>query len=514
MKNNVRRGRRLTHGTVAVVLSVLLVACILFINVIFTSLSRKYNIYTDMTDELMFTLSEEFKTAMSDVAAPVRIRFCHEPDYLEANTLTKYVYETALQIAEAFEWASVDATNANKEPTLFSKYKLTSAGSSLSTSSVIIESGDEFRILSANAFYYANSDGTIWAFNGEEKFAAAILSVTASDLPVAYFTQNHGEKKSEALEELVRSAGYDVRYIDLSKDAPDADARLIVINDPKYDFSAKDPEKGAVSELEAVDRFLASDYGSLMVFLDPLSVGGLSNLREYLYQWGIVVEDSVVRDKQNSVSTDGYSVVGVYNRENVLGASLVADIAGTDSPPKTIFEYAAPITFSDLYSPELSADNGQTTPTPTGAYSYYGSNASRDISAVLRSGEDALAMRDGNPVDASGSYNLMVVSRESRIINNETFSSYVLCTATADFTNDEYVKSNVYANKDILYAAFKQMGRDFIPADLPLKVLPSYDGIEDMTTAQANRWTAALILVLPVVTLAVGAAVVVRRKFK
>ena len=34
MKNNVRRGRRLTHGTVAVVLSVLLVACILFINVI------------------------------------------------------------------------------------------------------------------------------------------------------------------------------------------------------------------------------------------------------------------------------------------------------------------------------------------------------------------------------------------------------------------------------------------------------------------------------------------------
>ena len=226
------------------------------------------------------------------------------------------------------------------------------------------------------------------------------------------------------------------------------------------------------------------------------------------------MEDSVVRDKQNSVSTDGYSVVGVYNRENVLGASLVADIAGTDSPPKTIFEYAAPITFSDLYSPELSADNGQTTPTPTGAYSYYGSNASRDISAVLRSGEDALAMRDGSPVDANGSYNLMVVSRESRIINNETFSSYVLCTATADFTNDEYVKSNVYANKDILYAAFKQMGRDFIPADLPLKVLPSYDSIEDMTTAQANRWTAALILVLPVVTLAVGAAVVVRRKFK
>lgn len=512
MKNTVRRGRRLTHGTVAVVLSALLVACVLFINVIFTSLAGKYNIYTDMTDELVFTLSDSFKTAMSDVASPVRILFCHEPDYLKSNTLTNYVYETALQIAEAFDWASVEAINANREPTLFSKYALTSASSGISTSSVIIESGDEFRILSANAFYYANSDGTIWAFNGEEKFAAAILSVTASDLPVAYFTQNHGEKKSEALEELVRSAGYDVRYIDLSREQPDSDARLIVINDPKYDFSAKDPEKGAASELETVDRFLASDYGSLMVFLDPLSVGGLSNLREYLYQWGIVVEDSVVRDKQNAVSTDGYAVVGVYNTEKVLGSSLVAEIAGTDSPPKTIFEYTAPITFSDLYSPELSADSE--TPVPTGAYAYYGSNASRDVSAVIRSSEDALAMRDGQPVDGNGSYNLMVVSRETRVINNEAFSSYVLCSATADFTNDEYIKSNVYANKDILYAAFKQMGRDFIPADLDLKVLPSYNTIEDMTTAQANRWTAALILALPLAVLAVGAAVVLRRKFR
>ena len=123
-------------------------------------------------------------------------------------------------------------------------------------------------------------------------------------------------------------------------------------------------------------------------------------------------------------------------------------------------------------------------------------------------------MRDGDPVDANGSYNLMVVSRETRLINNEAFSSYVLCSATADFTNDEYIQSNVYANKDILYAAFKQMGRDFIPADLDLKVLPSYNTIEDMTTAQANRWTAVLILVLPVAVLAVGTVVVLRRKFR
>ena len=249
-----------------------------------------------------------------------------------------------------------------------------------------------------------------------------------------------------------------------------------------------------------------------MVFLDPLKLNGLTNLREYLSEWGIVVGDTVVQDKMNSITSNGYSVVASYNYEDVLGASLVSDIANTDSPPKTIFEYAAPIYYSDLYSPVLNSDDGTTT-YPTGSSYYYGNNASRDISTVMRSSADALAVKDGNVTDSRGNYNLMVVSKELRMIDNQEYSSYVLCTATADFTSEKYINSNVYANKDILYSAFKLMGRDFIPADITFKVLESYE-IENMTTAQANRWTAALILVLPCAILITGAVICLRRKFK
>ena len=89
----------------------------------------------------------------------------------------------------------------------------------------------------------------------------------------------------------------------------------------------------------------------------------------------------------------------------------------------------------------------------------------------------------------------------------------MLCTATADFTEDKYINSNVYANRDILYSAFKLMGRDFVPADITFKVLESYE-IEDMTTAEANAWTAVLICVLPAVILITGAVVCIRRRFK
>jgi len=505
-------GKKLRHGTVAVILSIFLIASIILVNVIFTALAYKFNIFTDMTNELVFTLSDAFKDALADVNSPVNIHFCHDPDYLESNTLTKYVYHTALQIAEQFSWVTVDAVDSNKEPTLFSKYALSSASGKISTTSVIIESGEEFRILSVNNFYVANEDGSIWAYNAEEKYAAAILSVTATDLPVAYFTSQHGEAKSAYLEEIVENAGYEVKYIDLTKESIESDARLVVINNPLYDFQAANADDGKNSELEEIDRFLATEYGSLMVFLDPLKLNGLTNLREYLSEWGIVVGDTVVQDKMNSITSNGYSVVGSYNYEKVLGASLVSDIANTDSPPKTIFEYAAPIYYSDIYTPSLTSDDGTNT-YPTGAYSYYGNNANREISAVLRSSADALAVKDGNVTDSRGNYNLMVVTKELRMIDNQEYSSYVLCTATSEFTAEKYINSNVYANKDILYSAFKLMGREFIPADIKFKVLESYE-IENMTTAQANRWTVALVTVLPVIILATGAVVCLRRKFK
>ena len=501
--------RRLRHGTTAIVLSALLIAAVILINVIFTALASKFSLYTDMTDKLIFTLSDAFKDAVSDVQSPVTIRFCLEPDRLNASLMTKYVYDTAQQIAEAFDWVKIEAIDSNKEPTAFAKYALSSASGAVSSTSVIVESGEEFRIFPIESFYVTNEDGSIWAYNAEEKFTLGILSVTSTDLPVAYFTTRHGETRSLYLEQIVENAGYEVKYIDLSKEEISPDARLVVINKPVYDFSPEDKEAGTASELEAIDRFLATEYGSLMVFLDPLKRDGLTNLLNYLEEWGITVGDTIVQDKLNSVSTNGYSVVAQYNTDPVLGSSLVSDIASADSPPKAIFEYAAPIYPSDFYTPVLYDD----TDVPTGSYSFYGNNSLREVSAIMRSSADALAIRDGAVADNKGNYNLMVISSDLRLIDNQEHTSYVLCTATADFTEDKYINSNVYANRDILYSAFKLMGRDFVPADITFKVLESYE-IEDMTTAEANAWTAVLICVLPAVILIVGAVVCIRRRFK
>ncbi len=511
-KTKLHESRNLRHGSVATAVTVLLIAAIVLLNVITTALQSKYGLYTDLSNEETFTLSDAFKEAVSNIDSEITITFCHEPDYLEATSTTMYVYRTALQIAEAFPNVSVRAISINKEPTLFSKYMLTSA-SNIATTSVIVESGTEFRILGINSFYVADDDGTVWAYNGEEKFAANMLSVTSTSLPVAYFTENHGETKSAALEQLVVDAGYEVKYIDLTKDEIDPEARLIIINNPIYDFQGGNAKDTVISELEVIDNFVASNYASVLCFVDPLNLSNLANLQEYLFEWGVKFEDTVVRDKMNAITTDGYSIVGQYVEDGNLGSSLVSTISGTDSPPKTIFKRVAPIAIADIYSPTMTADESGMNMYPTGSYSYSGNNAMREISYVFRASEDAVALKNGEVTDGKGSYGIMTITQEIRTVNNEQFTSYVLCAATSSFTDEDLINSYSYANREIIYAAFKQMGKEFVPASIKFKVFQNYD-IEDMTTNEANTWSVVLVTVLPLIFLAVGAVVVIRRRYR
>ena len=85
----------------------------------------------------------------------------------------------------------------------------------------------------------------------------------------------------------------------------------------------------------------------------------------------------------------------------------------------------------------------------------------------------------------------------------------IVC-GTGEYANSEYLNSNTYANRDILYNTMSLTGRKRILADIDYKVLD--DDTLDITTAQANRWSVALTACIPVVLAVVGTVVYIRRK--
>ena len=455
-RNSFFRSRKFKYGSVATAFTVAFVAIVVIFNIIFSALAQKYMWYIDMTKEQVFTLSEEAKEIMSDITEDVYIHFASEPDELMNGTnssYTRYIYTTALQLEEEFPNVHVDAVSVLKNPSYFREFYQTTA-SDIDTTNVIVESGGEVRNFAATAFFTfndVNDLSTVWAYSGEKRMISGIMQVTQTDKPIVCFTTEHGEalntQDALTLFDLFDSNGFTVMPVNLAQDTVDDDCRIMVIYDPAYDFIGAEAEDQSRNEIEKIDKFL-DRYGCLIVFGDPAHVDKLTNLNEFLEEWGIA-----------------------EYQKDTLGASIYSDLNNLATPPKSIIRKSAPI--------EILWEQGG------------GLNGSREVSPVLKSYDTAELIKDG-------------------MVTDEYYYSYVIAAGSPTFAGKSYLDSNAYANDDILAASMKAVGRERVLAVLERKPFDKSD--ITVTTAEANHWTVRMTTILPAIFAVAGLVVITRRK--
>ncbi|MBE6637209.1 MAG: hypothetical protein E7618_05340 [Ruminococcaceae bacterium] len=489
---NINKHRRLKYGALAVALTAAVVALIVIVNAVFTALASKFLWFADMSREKLYTISQESIDLLDDYRETnefhISIVFCSLEDQVKENYYSNLVLNLAKQYAEEFDFVSVEYVDIINHPEQVDKYLSTSL-SRPKTTSVIITDGSESRIFTIDSFYTFDSEtGDLFAFNGEYKITAAILQMCGDD-PLAYFVTGHGEDiDGSVMWTLFEDAGFRVQKIDLSKETPDSTAMVMVINNPKYDYLGADD---SVNEIGKIEYFLA-EQGALMVFMDAGS-GAMPELDEFLALWGISFEEMLIRDYDNSLSVDGTELVAEYTTEGT-GASLTSTIRELQSIPKTIVNQAKPITL--LYEEKT-----------------FGSSL-RSTSVVLQTSSDKTA--SATPIDQDGEaqngiFNLMTVTVNNRYIDNEAHRSYVLAAGTSSFAEDKYIGSRSYGNRDIIFNAMKNFGKETVPLDLDFKVF--VDQGLDVTKGEANRLTLLCTVFLPVVVAAIGIVVYTRRRY-
>ncbi len=521
---NILNKRNIKHSSASAAFTAVVILLVMLLNAVFSLLASKYSLYFDLTDAQLWTLSDTAKAAISEAEGDITITFCSDRDYIEQNEYMQYISNTANEISKEFSNVKVRYVNSKYDPHILKPYKNTT-DSAIKETDVIVEKGDaaaraegeapaEFRKLNADAFFVEDSStGKLWAYNGEEIFAAACLAVTADEAPKALFTTGHGEAVSLTdiayFINVIAMAGYDVGYIDLATEEIPEDCRLLVVNDPKRDFIGYEPSgnvDASASEIRKIDAFLEGNR-TLMVFKSPDSEY-LQNLEEFLYTWGITFGEGTVIDSASSLDMAGTTIMAKYAEEGTIASSLAKDLRGSAAPPKTVLDTARPIYVSDLYTAAITEEG-----TATNTYEYYGNNAYREMSTVLLSSDSAVVKKDGETLDSEGGYNLLTITRELNQKGNDVFYGYVMAAGTKNFTAEDYINSNTYGNKDILYYAFRMMGREKVPADIDFKVFSSTE-IENMTSAQAVRTSVLLITVLPLAFAVVGVVVTTRRKYR
>ena len=494
-RNGFFRTKSFRYGSTATAFTAAFIAVVVVFNIIFTALANRYMWYIDMTNEEVFTLSEATKELLSDVDEEINIYFASEPDVLmqgDTSMYSRFVYNTALQLETEFDNIHVICKDIVKNRSFFERFR-TNTATQIYTTSVIVESGEEVQVYALQSFFTTEpEDGTVWAYSGERKFVSAILQLTSAELPIVYFTSEHGESIGDSAAELFHlftENGFDVRTINLAKEEIDEDARIVIINNPRFDFIGSEADDESSNEIRKLDRFL-DKFGCLMVFAGPDHADRLNNLSEFLEEWGVgFTPDTVIRDTEHSISTDGLSVVAKYDT-TTLGNSIYKDLTqNLETLPKTISRYSMPIQI-------LWEEGGSV-------------SGSRDVSSILTTYDTAEAIYDGAVAD-EGTFHLLTLSRESRIINNEEYYSFVVVSGSSAFADSKYLLSNAYANSDILTSTMKATGREKVLADIDFKVFD--DTTLDITTAQANDWTVAMTVVLPVIAAVTGLVIWVRRK--
>lgn len=499
-KRSLYKSRKFKYGSAAAAFTAFFIAVFVVFNAIFGALASYFGWYIDMTGEKVFTLSGEAREFVSDITDEVNIYFAQDPDVIMADNDMRYIYKTATQLEEAFPNIHVECRNVVKNPGFFEKF-YNSKGTEITQKSVIVESGTESTVYLSNSFFTYNENGDRWAYNGEYRFISAIMQLTQSKAPIAYFTTGHaedvpdnaegGDSASNALSGLLSDCGFDVRTIDLTQEKIDDDARIIVIYNPKYDFIGNEAESENSDEIRKIDDFL-DGLGGLIVFEDPEYAGYMNNLGELLSEWGISFRAGTnIADSSHSMSTDALSVLAKYDSAENAGGSFYREILGFESLPKSIIRKAMPV---DLKKSGNSTSSGTKT-----------------VSHLLTS-YDSAELRDtksGEVID-SGEMGLAAISYETRVIDNDFYYSYVMAAGSPSFASSSYLSTGAYGNRDIIFSAMKLIGRSRVLADLPIR--PFDDTSSSATTAEANSMTVEFTLILPLIIAAFGGVVIIRRR--
>ncbi len=564
-------GARIKSPKSAKMITAVVVIAVIILNIALSLIGDAFLWYIDMTEvrytsgeAAMYTLSDSCISLIGSDAIPMieevnsereargeepiklNIIFCADKDHIENDPMMSYLNMTARSLEREFSHAiDVQYVNIVKDPSAVQKFKTTSA-STIYNSDVIVEFGSEYLIQRITSFYYQDEGkSTPWAYIGEQKLSAMILSLTRAESPICALTTNHGEtlftsdgkvkKEYSEFIELIGGAGYDVVFIDLEKDEIPENCRMIITFDPQSDLKAFGSlGESGISEIEKLDRYL--DGSNAFFYICNRETPTLKNLEEYLEEWGVAVEkvadasgtdaNYAVRDSVNCTDTGrGDVVVGKYGEVGVAGG-ITDDLSSQTYPPMVLFANPTSLRPSESYIKTFVAADKEAGTEANSYFTYYRNGVNRVLVEVFTSYDTASAYIGDEVYEIATEldpFRLMTVTKESRMIQETNYttidqSSYVLALSSTEFLTNEMLSSTAYGNCDVLLSALRQTGTEAVPANIALKAFYIYDinsdKSDDAFVAERNTWMICLSVVPAVICVAVGTLVVIKRRFK
>lgn len=499
------KSKRMKYGSLSLLLIAAFVSIIIALNLILSSIASKTNLTIDLTDQKLYSVGEESKAILETLGEDldITIYFLSARDLFEAKnedevmSFPRMVRDLGEQYTQIFpNKIKVEYKDISRDPAFVEEF-LDETQTALSANHVIVKGKYHHRVLSLNAFFSMSEETKkVFAFNGEQRFTAAMLQCSISEPQVVTFTTGHSETVSNTLFGIFSAAGFETQAKDLSREEIDKRTRFLIISNPKEDFQGyTGTNAGAINEIDKVQNFM-KEYNNLLVFVDS-STPELPHLQEYLLNyWGLGYKaHHKVKDTTHAVGTiadDGYSIVGQYvNFDSGSAAYNIHSVASsTGGGAKTVFRNAV-----EIYSDIDEAENNVIIENVMETY---------DTAERLYTNEDQEMITD------KGVYPLMLLSAYMNYgENNVKLYQYVMLVSSTDFASDTFL-STEFGNRKLIFGAARVMGVERVVPDIEYKAF--IDNAMKIELGAANTLAWMVSAIFPLIIIIIGLVVFVKRR--
>ena len=505
----------LRKGSFSVAITAAVLAGIIILNVLVSALSKRFVLEFDMSAEKENSMSEENIDYLKNLDAEVQITVCATPEDYEGGYMSYYAQNLYGVTSDATDYYKQTIKLLDKYPAYNDKIslryidtqdsKFTEISSKysnekLSYGDIIVsctKNGSErYKIVDFSDVYNLSEDSTYAAYgyttstvggnNVETAVTSAIAYVTSNKTKKAALITGHSKNDyTSDYQTLLKENNYEITVISDSMIGSISDEYdAVIIAAPTADFLG--------AELDALSEFLENDgkLGKGLIFFADASAPYLTNLYDFLEQWGIAVGEGILfeTNSQNYMPDDPMTM-GTYptSSDNDITSGMNLCITGYNVPITAAFESEGNITVTSLMStPEsvVAAPVG-TAASWTGADDYTKQSYSSVIQAEMSDYDD----------------------------DNNEISSYVLAFSSIEFIQSEYNEQPSVANKNItLAAAERAVGAENTGISFISKTITNESYSDSVTDSSAGIIRILFMFILPIACIALGIYIFIRRK--
>ncbi len=503
-KINVKKNhKKLKHGTMATVLTVVFVAVLVLVNVVATSVFERFPLTIDMTSDDSYTISDETADYIKNVEKKIKITvLSEESEFTSASKFIRQANEILQNIAKSNKNITVEYIDLMSNPELKSEYE-----ESLSEYDIIVEAGDNHERTTVvhpqdlvkfssdfETSFQQNMGATLETFIeyyggmtaiksyatgiesncAEQAFASAILKVTDADPKTVTFLTGRNEIAALSyFQTLLKANGYIVNSVDITTQEIPKETNLVVMGAPSVDYTAK--------EVEKVSAFL-DNGGKLkknLLYIESVQQGDTPNIDELLEEYGIKFRNEFVYDSNGSNASNGYVFMERANdkfMEDIKDDSLRL--------------------FTSIYTKPITIE--------------FNEKSMKTCEAYVQTSDTGYTMDSKQKELTSGVTVTAAVGSKAVFIDNGAEYSNLIALGSEYFLDDTVLQMSQYLNRQwILSLVNGVTGKS---SDITIEPKTVEGSLFDLTNTQIRvlEWT--FIVIIPIIVLAIGITVWIKRK--